>query len=214
MLQLLKDFLNEVGVGDKPANRFDRNDDRLAAAALLIHVMTVDGKETGEERDKLHELLRRQFNLDDDLTTELIEEATAADRESVDLYRFTSQLVRSLDEDGRRRVSQERLALAGIARKPIHFLPSPSPSPLPISWSRQRHAASRTDLQSVQRGLQRQIESLAEAGRALSARPLAHCLDERILVPIGGMTEIGNERYHATRCRPGEPSHIRASAPM
>ena len=104
MLQLLKDFLNEVGVGDKPANRFDRNDDRLAAAALLIHVMTVDGKETGEERDKLHELLRRQFNLDDDLTTELIEEATAADRESVDLYRFTSQLVRSLDEDGRRRI--------------------------------------------------------------------------------------------------------------
>jgi uncharacterized tellurite resistance protein B-like protein len=104
MLQLLKDFLNEVGVGDKPANRFDRNDDRLAAAALLIHVMTVDGKETGEERDKLNELLRRQFNLDDDLTTELIEEATAADRESVDLYRFTSQLVRSLDEDGRRRI--------------------------------------------------------------------------------------------------------------
>jgi uncharacterized tellurite resistance protein B-like protein len=49
-------------------------------------------------------LLRRQFNLDDDLTTELIEEATAADRESVDLYRFTSQLVRSLDEDGRRRI--------------------------------------------------------------------------------------------------------------
>ncbi len=66
MLQLLKDFLNEVGVGDKPADRFDRNDDRLAAAALLIHVMTVDGKETGEERDKLHELLKRQFNLDDD----------------------------------------------------------------------------------------------------------------------------------------------------
>jgi uncharacterized tellurite resistance protein B-like protein len=104
MLQLLKDFLTEVGVGDKPADRFDRNDDRLAAAALLIHVMTVDGKETGEERDKLHELLRRQFNLDDDATAELIEAAAAADRESVDLYRFTSQLVRSLDEEGRRRI--------------------------------------------------------------------------------------------------------------
>ncbi len=104
MLQLLKDFLTEVGIGDKPAQRFDRNDDRLAAAALLIHVMTVDGKETPEELGKLHELLKRQFNLDDDLTTELIEEATAADRESVDLYRFTSQLVRSLDEDGRRRI--------------------------------------------------------------------------------------------------------------
>ncbi len=30
--------------------------------------------------------------------------ATVADRESVDLYRFTSQLLRSLDEDGRRRI--------------------------------------------------------------------------------------------------------------
>lgn len=104
MLQLLKDFLNEVGVGDKPANRFNANDDRLAAAALLIHVMTVDGKETTEERDKLHDLLKLQFSLDDDTTAELIEAASAADRESVDLYRFTSQLVRSLDEDGRRRI--------------------------------------------------------------------------------------------------------------
>ena len=104
MLQLLKDFLNEVGVGEKPADRFDRNDDRLAAAALLIHVMTVDGKETADERDKLHDLLKRQFSLDDDATAELIEAAAAADRESFDLYRFTSQLVRSLDEDGRRRI--------------------------------------------------------------------------------------------------------------
>jgi uncharacterized tellurite resistance protein B-like protein len=66
--------------------------------------MTVDGKETAEERDKLHELLKRQFSLDDEATAELIEAAAAADRESVDLYRFTSQLVRSLDEDGRRRI--------------------------------------------------------------------------------------------------------------
>ena len=46
MLQLLKEFLNDVGIGDKPAHQFDENDYRLAAAALLIHVMSVDGKET------------------------------------------------------------------------------------------------------------------------------------------------------------------------
>ena len=77
MLQLLKDFLNEVGVGEKPADRFDRNDDRLAAAALLIHVMTVDGKETADERDKLHDLLKRQFSLDDDATAELLRRVNA-----------------------------------------------------------------------------------------------------------------------------------------
>jgi uncharacterized tellurite resistance protein B-like protein len=104
MLQLFKDFLNDVGIGEKPANRFSDNDYRLAAAALLIHVMSIDGQETGAEQDKLHELLKRQFDLDDDAAAELIVAATAADREAVDLYSFTSLINRSLDEDGRRRI--------------------------------------------------------------------------------------------------------------
>ena len=37
-------------------------------------------------------------------STELIAAATAADREAVDLYSFTSLINRSLDEDGRRRI--------------------------------------------------------------------------------------------------------------
>ncbi len=104
MLQILKDFLSDVGLGEKPASRFDDNDYRLAAAALLIHVMTIDGKETGAEQSKLHELLKLKFDLDDGATAELIELATAADREAVDLYSFTSLLNRSLDEDGRKRL--------------------------------------------------------------------------------------------------------------
>ena len=104
MLQILKDFLSEVGGGDKPAARFDDNDYRLAATALLIHVMSIDGKETGVENAMLRKLLKREFNLDDDATTELIETATLADREAVDLYSFTRVLNRSLDEDARRRI--------------------------------------------------------------------------------------------------------------
>jgi uncharacterized tellurite resistance protein B-like protein len=104
MLQLLKEFLNDVGIGEKPASRFNDSDYRLAAAALLIHVMTIDGRETGAEQDKLHDLLKRQFVLDDDEASELIAAATAADREAVDLYGFTSLINRSLDEDGRRRI--------------------------------------------------------------------------------------------------------------
>lgn len=104
MLQLLKEFLNDVGIGEKPADRFSENDYRLAAAALLIHVMSIDGQETGAEQDKLHDLLKRQFDLDDEAASELIAAATAADREAVDLYGFTSLINRSLDEDGRRRI--------------------------------------------------------------------------------------------------------------
>jgi uncharacterized tellurite resistance protein B-like protein len=104
MLQLLKEFLSDVGIGEKPVSRFSENDYRLAAAALLIHVMSVDGQETGDEQDKLQDLLKRQFDLDDDAVDELIAAATAADREAVDLYSFTSLINRSLDEDGRRRI--------------------------------------------------------------------------------------------------------------
>jgi uncharacterized tellurite resistance protein B-like protein len=104
MLQLFKEFLNDVGVGEKPASRFSESDYRLAAAAILIHIMSVDGQETGAEQDKLQDLLKRQFDLDDDAAVELIAAATAADRESVDLYGFTSLINRSLDEDGRRRI--------------------------------------------------------------------------------------------------------------
>jgi uncharacterized tellurite resistance protein B-like protein len=104
MLQLLKDFLGEVGAGAKPANRFEENDYRLAAAALLIHVMAIDGGESVAERHMLHAVLKRQFELDDDATTELIEAGLSADRDAVDLYSFTSLINRSLDEDGRRRI--------------------------------------------------------------------------------------------------------------
>jgi uncharacterized tellurite resistance protein B-like protein len=104
MLQLLKEFLNDVGIGEKPASRFNESDYRLAAAALLIHVMSIDGQESGAELDKLHELLKRQFDLDDDAAEELVAVATTADREAVDLYGFTSLINRSLDEDGRRRI--------------------------------------------------------------------------------------------------------------
>jgi uncharacterized tellurite resistance protein B-like protein len=104
MLDLLKEFLGEVGSGEKLANRFDDSDYRLAAAALLIHVSMIDGEISPRERERLQAVLQREFNLDDDATAELIEAAAAADREAVDLYSFTSLLNRSLDEDGRRRM--------------------------------------------------------------------------------------------------------------
>lgn len=104
MLDVLKSFLSEFGEGTKAAPAFEPDDYRLAAAALLIHVMTIDGDEKEQEHDKLRAILRRQFDLDDKQTDALIEAATAADREAVDLYRFTSLLNRSLDDAGRLRI--------------------------------------------------------------------------------------------------------------
>jgi uncharacterized tellurite resistance protein B-like protein len=102
MLDTLKKFFAELG--DKPANRFEDNDYRLAAAALLIHVMSVDGAASDAEREVLRTVLKSQFELDDAALDELIEAATEADREAIDLYHFTSLLNRVLDEEGRLRI--------------------------------------------------------------------------------------------------------------
>ncbi|MBZ0148328.1 MAG: TerB family tellurite resistance protein [Pseudorhodoplanes sp.] len=104
MLDALKSFLSEFGEGTKNPAAFESDDYRLAAAALLIHVMSIDGQEKEQEHDKLRAILRKQFDLDDKQTDALIEAATAADREAIDLYRFTSLLNRSLDEAGRLRI--------------------------------------------------------------------------------------------------------------
>jgi len=77
---------------------------RLATAALLIRVATVDGEMSAARRARLHAVLKSGFELDDLTTNRLIDDAAAADRGAVDLYHFTRQLNGALDDEGRRRV--------------------------------------------------------------------------------------------------------------
>jgi len=104
MLDSLKLFFTDLAGGTKHQSHFAEHDYRLAAAALLIHVTTVDGDMSANERSKLHTILQSTFGLDDAAVEELIDNATVADREAVDLYHFTSLLNRSLDEQGRLRM--------------------------------------------------------------------------------------------------------------
>jgi uncharacterized tellurite resistance protein B-like protein len=104
MLDEIKHLFAELRGGGKYSAHFDADDYRVAAAALLVHVATLDHDLTGEARQKLGALLKAQFSLTDALTDELIEAAVAADREAVDFYHFTHLLMRTLDEQGRLRV--------------------------------------------------------------------------------------------------------------
>lgn len=99
MLDSLKKFFGEFGT--QPTSRFEDSDYRLAAAALLVHVMGVDGAASEAERGALRGVLKSRFALDDTAIDELIDAATTADREAIDLYQFTRRLNRSLDEEGR-----------------------------------------------------------------------------------------------------------------
>jgi len=104
MFQAFKDFVSELTGGHKDPSRFEEGDYRLAAAALLVHVGMIDGSLSDVERAKLHTVIKRCFNLDDAAAEALIVQATAAEQEAIDLYRFTSVLNRSLDEEGRLRM--------------------------------------------------------------------------------------------------------------
>ena len=85
---------------------------RLAAAALLVHAMAIDGEFATEERRKLKALLQTHFGLGDDEARRLIREAivrdhgavVVRDHGAVDLHRFTSVLCAQLDQDGRKQI--------------------------------------------------------------------------------------------------------------
>jgi uncharacterized tellurite resistance protein B-like protein len=120
MLDLLRDFFRRLG-GPDDVRHFGEDDARLALAALLVHAMAIDGVISPAERKTLEELLARRFSLAaEDLQT-LIDDATAAEQEAVDLYRFTSVLKRQMDEEARIRVVESLWEIAYADGKSHEF---------------------------------------------------------------------------------------------
>ena len=110
MLDAIRTFLAELsgGAGKKEVGE---DDYRLAAAALLFHVVAVDGVVSPEERDTLSKLLMRRYELDQDGAANLISAAETADNEAIDLYGFTHVLKRHFDEAGCERIVEIMWAL-------------------------------------------------------------------------------------------------------
>jgi len=105
MLNGLRDFIADViSPGAHESRSFDDTGYRLAATALLIHVISLDGEPSELEKRKLHSLLESHFRLDPGTADRLIASATLVEGEAVDLYHFTSVLKRALDEEGRRQL--------------------------------------------------------------------------------------------------------------
>ena len=104
LFESFRTLIAEFGEDGKHPSRFDENDYRLAAAALLVHTASIDGKISDSERAKLHAVIKQRFDLDDEATDELVAEAAEAEQQATDLYQFTARLNRSLDEVGRTRM--------------------------------------------------------------------------------------------------------------
>lgn len=104
MFKAVRQLLSDITRPAAPDAGVPADDERLAAAALLVHVVAIDGHVSDDERGRLQSLIEERFGLDAGAARSLIDRAQAADLEAVDLYRFTSILKSRLDDAGRLRV--------------------------------------------------------------------------------------------------------------
>jgi uncharacterized tellurite resistance protein B-like protein len=105
MLDGLRQFIADiVAPSADPDLSFDDTGYLLAATALLVHVVSLDGEPSAVEKRKLHSLIESRFKLDPGTADHLIASATRAEGDAVDLYRFTSVIMRSVNEEGRLRI--------------------------------------------------------------------------------------------------------------
>lgn len=103
MLKAIREWLQLEDTADTD-RVFGSDDHRIAVAALLVHLVAIDGEITADERRVLREVLAEQYDLTSEDTEALVKLAKERDAEAVDLYGFTSVLKRVLDEDGRKQV--------------------------------------------------------------------------------------------------------------
>ncbi len=101
MLDRLVTFLRSLPPGENGKEHFSRNDPRLAAAALLFHVMDADGESLNVERKRVSQLISEAYGLKGEALKRLLNDGEQADQEAVDLYSFTSIIKRNLDEAAR-----------------------------------------------------------------------------------------------------------------
>lgn len=98
MFDRIASFFQSIGEDASARDgAFSRDDPRLAAAALMHHIIEADGAAQAVERERLAELLRDTYSLDEKTLKSLLAEAREADNEAIDLYQFTSVLMRTLD---------------------------------------------------------------------------------------------------------------------
>src|ERR1700753_3438879 len=104
MLDGLRQFIADVVSPHTSEHAFDDNSYQLPAAPVVVHVISLAGEPSEGEKQKLHSLIESRFGLDRGTADHLIASATLVEGEAVNLYHFTSVIMREVDEAGRVRV--------------------------------------------------------------------------------------------------------------
>lgn len=101
MLERMLSFLKDLPGG--PHERPHGDDDaRVAASALLYHVMNADGLRQDSEWERFKAVLAETYSVAGVELDRLAKAGEKADNEAIDLYAFTSVLKRHLDAEARK----------------------------------------------------------------------------------------------------------------
>lgn len=100
MIDRLFSFFNSLSAG-KDSPEFSLSDPRLAAAAILFHVMDADGERQENEHKRIADVIAKAYNIEGPALERLLAAGNEAEQQAVDLYSFTSVLKRDLDEEAR-----------------------------------------------------------------------------------------------------------------
>lgn len=102
MFDRILTFLRELPSGEAGRGKSGGVDDpRVAAAALMYHVMDADGVRQDTEWERMKEILAESYDLIGEALDKLVAAGGEADENAVDLYTFTSVLKRHLDAEAR-----------------------------------------------------------------------------------------------------------------
>ena len=101
MLDDLISFVKRLPGGQAGRPRGRADDPRVAAAALMFHVVNADGVLQESEKTKLRSVLSEAYSVTGVELDALVAAGEEADRELIDLYAFTRVLKRHLDAEAR-----------------------------------------------------------------------------------------------------------------
>ena len=93
-------FLRDLPAG--AGTQASADDPRIAASALLYHVMNADGVRQDVEWERFKAVLSESYSISGAELEALVAAGERADNEAIDLYAFTSVLKRHLDAEGRK----------------------------------------------------------------------------------------------------------------
>ncbi len=102
MFDQIINFISSLTDGEtEKQDGISPDDVRLSAAALMYHVIQADGVMRDEETERLEKLVSAENEVGGNELRALLVAAKTACDEAVDLYRFTSTLMRNLEKEQR-----------------------------------------------------------------------------------------------------------------